>query len=108
MTRLGRNIPDVAPSDTVIYNVNEYDGTRMRAQVRCALGQQDRGAFGAANQGEQDGSRPQRRPLEQGAAIATQGRRPALQASQLRSQGVGLPVARAQGWQVGVDPDDGD
>ena len=33
MTRLGKNIPDFAPGDTVIVSVNVVEGTRKRVQA---------------------------------------------------------------------------
>ena len=33
MTRLGRTVPDFAPGDTVIVNVNVVEGTRKRVQA---------------------------------------------------------------------------
>ena len=33
MTRLGKNIPEFAPGDTVIVNVNVVEGTRKRVQA---------------------------------------------------------------------------
>src|SRR3979490_625919 len=33
VTRLGKNIPDFAPGDTVIVNVNVVEGTRKRVQA---------------------------------------------------------------------------
>src|SRR6478735_11262287 len=33
ISRLGKNIPDFAPGDTVVVNVNVVEGTRKRAQA---------------------------------------------------------------------------
>ena len=33
IARLGKNIPDFAPGDTVVVNVNVVEGTRKRAQA---------------------------------------------------------------------------